>query len=126
MHGAFSAVSYEWVLCFEFFVPQGYAVVDDLFGAGVLESLRAEVLGLHKGSLMHANCTHLVKDNATKLLEKRQIHEAELTLDESIQVCMHAAVTFPATILQDESFSCGTYRSGRPFAPSLMLTGRWQ
>ena len=61
-------------------------MVDDLFGAGVLESLRAEVLGLYKGSLMHANCTHLVKDNATKLLEKRQIHEAELTLDESIRV----------------------------------------
>ncbi|KAG2445831.1 hypothetical protein HXX76_000435 [Chlamydomonas incerta] len=64
---------------------KGYAVVDGVFGADVARRLRAEVVGLYRAGHMHKNCTHLVKDNATSLVEKSHIHEAELTLDSGVQ-----------------------------------------
>ncbi|GLC68387.1 hypothetical protein PLESTF_000685600 [Pleodorina starrii] len=63
----------------------GYAVVDGVFGRDVARQLRAEVVQLYERGLMHKNCTHLVKDNATSLVEKSHIHESELTLDSGIQ-----------------------------------------
>ncbi|GIL47056.1 hypothetical protein Vafri_3886 [Volvox africanus] len=63
----------------------GYAVVDGVFGRDMARQLRSEVLHLYEQGLMHKNCTHLVKDNATSLVEKSHIHEAELTLDSGIQ-----------------------------------------
>lgn len=50
------------------------------------EALREEVMSLYRAGLMHDNCTHLVKDGKTSLLQKHHIHEAELTLDPEIQV----------------------------------------
>ncbi|KAG2451493.1 hypothetical protein HYH02_004091 [Chlamydomonas schloesseri] len=64
---------------------KGYAVVDSVFGREVARQLRAEVVRLYEGGHMHKNCTHLVKDNATSLVEKSHIHEAELTLDSGVQ-----------------------------------------
>ncbi|PNH11299.1 NifU-like protein 4, mitochondrial, partial [Tetrabaena socialis] len=63
----------------------GYAVVDGVFGRDMARRLRSEVVDLYERGLMHKNCTHLVKNNTTALLEKSQIHEAELTLDSDIQ-----------------------------------------
>ncbi|GFR46885.1 hypothetical protein Agub_g8526 [Astrephomene gubernaculifera] len=63
----------------------GYAVVDGIFGKDVARQLRAEVVELYERGLMRKNCTHLVKDNATSLVEKSHVHEAELTLDANIQ-----------------------------------------
>ncbi|KXZ55880.1 hypothetical protein GPECTOR_2g1431 [Gonium pectorale] len=64
---------------------QGYAVVDGVFGADTAARLRSEVVALYDQGLMHKNCTHLVRDNATTLVEKSHIHEAELTLDSGVQ-----------------------------------------
>eukprot|EP00798_Chlamydomonas_sp_ICE-L_P010163 gene10163-8067_t len=67
----------------------GYAVVDNVFGAAASNALRDEVLQLYRGGHMHKNSTHLVSAGAEgaerKLLEKSHIHEAELTFDASIQ-----------------------------------------
>ena len=46
-------------------------------------------MSLYRAGLMHDNCTHLVKDGKTSLLQKHHIHEAELTLDPEIQVRRH-------------------------------------
>ncbi|PNW74928.1 hypothetical protein CHLRE_12g504100v5 [Chlamydomonas reinhardtii] len=64
---------------------QGYAVVDGVFGGEAARRLRGEVVRLYEGGHMHKNCTHLVKDNSTSLVEKAHIHEAELTLDSGVQ-----------------------------------------
>lgn len=63
----------------------GYAVVDGIFGPELTAQLRAEVVRLYETGLMHKNCTNLVRDNATSLVEKAHIHEAELTLDSGVQ-----------------------------------------
>ncbi len=78
---------------------QGYAVVDGLFGQAVTKELRREILGLRSSNAMHKNSTHLVKGDTTKLLEKEHIHEAELTLDPSVQ----AKVPLCAELNQDRT-----------------------
>jgi hypothetical protein len=64
---------------------QGYAVIDNVFGSDTTAQLKQELLSVYSQGLMHMNHTHLVNKGATKLLKKSQIHEAELTLDPSIQ-----------------------------------------
>lgn len=66
--------------------PQGYVVVDSLFGSELIFRLRTEVLDLFKGGCMHPNHTHLVRKGVTLLLEKHSILESELTLDKIVQV----------------------------------------
>ena len=62
-------------------------MVDGLFGSEMICRLRSEVMGLLKGGLMHPNCTHLVRDGVTRLLEKQDILESELTLNKTVQAC---------------------------------------
>jgi hypothetical protein len=64
---------------------EGYAVVDNIMSSDTVALLRDEVMKLREAGLMHLNCTHLVKDNATTLLQKERIWEAELTIDAKIQ-----------------------------------------
>jgi hypothetical protein len=66
-------------------ILQGYAVVDNVFGSQTVQQLKQELLSVYDQGLMHLNHTHLVSKGATKLLPKSQIHEAELTLDPSVQ-----------------------------------------
>jgi hypothetical protein len=66
---------------------QGYAVADGVFGPTVARQLKRELLQVYSRGLMHHNHTHIVARAAgtTQLLPKAHIHEAELTLDPSIQ-----------------------------------------
>lgn len=64
---------------------KGYAVVDNVWLPRTNKLLREELESLYHRSMMHANCTHLVKDNAVTLLAKSNIYEAELTLDSKVQ-----------------------------------------
>jgi hypothetical protein len=56
---------------------QGYAVVDDVFGASLAGELRKEIVALKAAGCMRVNATHLVREGETARLEKRGIHEAE-------------------------------------------------
>ncbi|KAG2500910.1 hypothetical protein HYH03_001669 [Edaphochlamys debaryana] len=69
----------------EHLAAKGYAVVDGIFGPALAASLREEVVRLYEQGRMTKNHTHLVRDNATSLLEKAHVHEAELSLDSGIQ-----------------------------------------
>ena len=60
---------------------EGFAIVDRAVRPEAVGPLREEILGLRRRGLLHANCTHLVKGNATQLLAKAHIHEAELSID---------------------------------------------
>ena len=55
----------------------GYAVVDNVFGAPLADTLRQEVLALKAAGLMAVNATHLVRGGVTERLEKRGVWEAE-------------------------------------------------
>lgn len=56
----------------------GFAIVDGVFGAQWAGRLRSEIQSLRDSGQLHLNCTHLVKNGATELLEKSSIFEAEL------------------------------------------------
>jgi hypothetical protein len=53
--------------------PQGYAVVDGVFGPISSHRLQLELLHVHQSGLMHLNHTHLVTKGETKLLAKSQV-----------------------------------------------------
>eukprot|EP00873_Tetraselmis_striata_P002863 jgi/Tetstr1/423127/TSEL_013896.t1 len=57
--------------------PQGFAVVDGVFGEELSARLRQEVVSLRGTPLFHSNSTHLVTDGGTHLLRKSNIWEAE-------------------------------------------------
>jgi Rps23 Pro-64 3,4-dihydroxylase Tpa1-like proline 4-hydroxylase len=61
---------------------QGYAVIDNIFGAEIALQLRDEVKALR--NYMHKNCTHLIDASGTRsLVPKKDIFEAELMRPET-------------------------------------------
>lgn len=60
-------------------------MVDGVLASEAVAALSAELRGLHGVGAMTLNCTHLVKDNATQLLQKGHIYEAELSLDPRVR-----------------------------------------
>ncbi len=83
--------------------------MDGVLSAPTAAALRAEMRALHAAGAMTLNCTHLVKDNTTQLLQKQNIWEAELTLDPAVR----AAAPLFAALDGDRGEPCGCLNQQR-------------